>query len=204
MTGPAGRAGPRPRSGPALAVVPPRGPARVDPAAPATVEAALVRIERAAAVPGRRAGALAGVDPAALRRHWADLAVVVDPRPLTARADALRDAADVVRRQHVDTAEDLGPLWDTWAGPDAEAVQRRMSSLARSAQALVGELSATADNLDDAASAVVAVVHDLANRAYAVNHAFDDAALQGFLAALHAARHACAAAWARAERPPAP
>jgi uncharacterized protein YukE len=184
--------------------VPPRGPARVDPAAPATVEAALARIEHhlASVAPAGRRGVLAGLDAAALRRRWADLAALADPRPLTARADALREAADAVRRQHVDTAEDLGPLWDTWAGPDAEAVQRRMSSLARSAQALVGELAATADLLDDAASAVVSTVHDLANRAHAVNQTLDEPTLAAFLAALRAAGEHCAAAWARAERPP--
>lgn len=200
MTGPGGRGG----RGPGLRAVPPRGPVRVDPAAPATVQAAIARIEQLLASPGGRRGALAGIDPAGLHARWAALAVVADPRPLTARADALRTAADAVRRQHVDTAEDLGPLWDTWAGPDAEAVQRRMSSLARSAQALVGELSTTADGLDDAAIAVVAVVHDLGNRAHAVVHGGDDQALRAFLAGLAGARDRCADAWARAEPSPRP
>lgn len=201
MTGP----GRRPVTpGRALRVVPPRGPERVDPAAPATVEAVVVRLEHHLASPAARRGPLAGLDPTTVRRRWIDLAALADPRPLAARAEALREAADAVRRQHVDTAEDLGPLWDTWAGPDAEAVQRRMSSLARSAHALVGELSATADALDDAAGAVVSTVHDLANRAHALHQAFDERAAAAFVGALGAAHETCAAIWARAARPPAP
>lgn len=200
---PQGRASPPPVAAPArLQVVPPRGPARVDPAATAAVEAAVRLAERHLSLPPGRRGPFPGVDAHSVRARWAELARGGDPRPLGARADALRAAADEVRRQHLDTAEDLGPLWDTWAGPDAEAVQRRMSSLARSAQALVGELSATADQLDDAAGAIVATVHDLARRADRLRQRFDEPGLRDFVDALDAAREANAAAWSRAARPP--
>jgi hypothetical protein len=76
-----------------------------------------------------------------------------------------------VRRQHVDTAEDLGPLWDTWAGPSADAVQQRVSALARSAHGLVGELGDTADVFEVAAARVAAAVRDLADGAAAVRPA---------------------------------
>lgn len=167
------------------------------------IETAVRLAERHLSLPPARRGLFPGADPGAVRRRWTELSAEADPRALTARADALREAADAVRRQHVDTAEDLGPLWDTWAGPDAEAVQRRMSSLARSAHSLVGELSASADALDDAAGAVVAAVHDLAGHAHAVDQAFDEDRLRAFLGALTAAREACASAWSRAVSPPA-
>src|SRR3954466_2962600 len=91
-------------------------------------------------------------DPATVIRAGADARQLPDPAALAEQAGALREAATVVRRQHVDTAEDLGPLWDTWAGPSADAVQQRVSALARYAHGLVGELGDTADVFEVAAA----------------------------------------------------
>jgi uncharacterized protein YukE len=106
-----------------------------------------------------------------VRRAGADARELPDPAAFAAQAEALREAADEVRRQHLGTAEDLGPLWDTWAGPSADAVQRRVSALARSAQGLVGELGDAADVLEVAAERVAVAVRDLASGSAAVRPA---------------------------------
>lgn len=91
------------------------------------------------------------------------LADPADLAPLAAHAASVREAAASVRRQHTETAEDLGPLWDTWAGPAAEAVQNRVSALARSAHALIVELEDTADRLADAHDRIVEALEALAD-----------------------------------------
>ncbi len=125
------------------------------------------------AVPPRWRGVPSGpdTDPATVRRAGARARELPDAAALATQAEALREAATLVRRQHVDTAEDLGPLWDTWAGPSADAVQQRVSALARSAHGLVGELGDTADVLEVAAARVAAAVRDLADGAAAVRPA---------------------------------
>lgn len=164
-----------------LRLVPAAGP--VDLAGPpraallAAVDAAVglltTHLARWAALPPRWRGIPAGpdTDPATVQRAGAGARELPDPAALAEQAEALREAAAVVRRQHVDTAEDLGPLWDTWAGPSADAVQRRVSALARSAHGLVGELGDTADVFEVAASRVAAAVRDLAAGAAAVRPA---------------------------------
>ncbi|GAA4811939.1 hypothetical protein GCM10023200_57180 [Actinomycetospora chlora] len=164
-----------------LRLVPAAGPVDVGgpsrPALLAAVDAAVgvltAHLARWAALPPRWRGVPAGpdTDPATVARAGAQARELPDPVALAEQADALREAADVVRRQHVDTAEDLGPLWDTWAGPSADAVQRRVSALARSAHGLVGELGDTADVVDTAAGQVAAAVRDLAAGAAAVRPA---------------------------------
>ena len=130
-------------------------------------------LTRWAALPPRWRGIPAGpdTDPATVRRAGAEARELPDPAALAAQAEALREAATQVRRQHVDTAEDLGPLWDTWAGPSADAVQKRVSALARSAHGLVGELGDTADVFEVAAATVAAASRDLAAGAAAVRPA---------------------------------
>lgn len=164
-----------------LRLVPAAGP--VDVAGPpraallAAVDAAVgvltTHLPRWAALPPRWRGIPSGpdTDPATVARAGADTRELPDPVALAEQAAALREAADVVRRQHVDTAEDLGPLWDTWAGPSADAVQRRVSALARSAHGLVSELGDTADVFEAAAGRVAAAVRDLAAGAAAVRPA---------------------------------
>ncbi|MDD7917889.1 hypothetical protein [Actinomycetospora callitridis] len=127
-------------------------------------------LTRWTALPPRWRGIPAGpdTDPATVRRAGAEARELPDPAALAAQAEALREAATQVRRQHVDTAEDLGPLWDTWAGPSADAVQKRVSALARSAHGLVGELGDTADVFEVAAATVAAASRDLAAGAAAV------------------------------------
>jgi len=130
-------------------------------------------LTRWAALPPRWRGIPAGpdTDPATVRRAGAEARELPDPAALAAQGEALREAATQVRRQHVDTAEDLGPLWDTWAGPSADAVQKRVSALARSAHGLVGELGDTADVFEVAAATVAAASRDLATGAAAVRPA---------------------------------
>lgn len=130
-------------------------------------------LARWAALPPHWRGVPAGpdTDPATVRRAGAEARELPDPAALAAQAEALREAATQVRRQHVDTAEDLGPLWDTWAGPSADAVQKRVSALARSAHGLVGELGDTADVFEVAAGTVAAASRDLAAGAAAVRPA---------------------------------
>ncbi len=166
---------------PGLRLVPAPGP--VDLAGPprpallASVDAAVtvltVHLPRWSRVPARWRGTRPGPDtePATVRRAGADVRELPDPVAFAAQAAALREAADEVRRQHVGTAEDLGPLWDTWAGPSADAVQRRVSALARSAHGLVGELGDAADVLEVAGERVAAAVRDLAAGAAAVRPA---------------------------------
>lgn len=164
-----------------LRIAPAPGP--VDLAGPdratllATVDAAVgvltTHLARWSALPPRWRGVPAGpdTDPATVRRAGAQARELPDPGALAAQADALREAATLVRRQHVDTAEDLGPLWDTWAGPSADAVQKRVSALARSAHGLVSELGDTADVFEVAAARTAAAVRDLAAGAAAVRPA---------------------------------
>ncbi len=130
-------------------------------------------LTRWAVLPPRWRGIPAGpdTDPATVRRAGAEARELPEPAALAAQAEALREAATQVRRQHVDTAEDLGPLWDTWAGPSADAVQKRVSALARSAHGLVGELGDTADVFEMAAATVAAASRDLAAGAAAVRPA---------------------------------
>ncbi|MEJ2888225.1 hypothetical protein [Actinomycetospora aeridis] len=139
----------------------------------AAVGVLTTHLARWSSLPPRWRGVPAGpdTDPATVRRAGAEARELPDPGALAAQADALREAATLVRRQHVDTAEDLGPLWDTWAGPSADAVQRRVSALARSAHGLVTELGDTADVFEVAASRVAAAVRDLAAGAAAVRPA---------------------------------
>jgi uncharacterized protein YukE len=166
---------------PGLRVVPAPGP--VDLAGPsraallASVDDAVTllttHLPRWSRIPARWRGTRPGADtdPTTVRRAGADVHSLPDPTAFAAQARALREAADEVRRQHLGTAEDLGPLWDTWAGPSADAVQRRVSALARSAQGLVGELGDAADVLEVAAERVAAAVRDLAAGAAAVRPA---------------------------------
>ncbi|PVZ07872.1 hypothetical protein [Actinomycetospora cinnamomea] len=130
-------------------------------------------LPRWSAVPPRWRGVPSGpdTDPETVRRAGAEARELPDPAALAAQAEALREAATLVRRQHVETADDLGPLWDTWAGPSADAVQKRVSALARSAHGLVGELGDTADVFEVAAARVAAAVRDLAAGAAAVRPA---------------------------------
>lgn len=163
------------RLAPAAGPVDLAGPDR--PALLAAVDAAVgvltTHLARWSALPPRWRGVPAGpdTDPATIRRAGAEARELPDPAALAAQADALREAVTLVRRQHVDTAEDLGPLWDTWAGPSADAVQRRVSALARSAHGLVSELGDTADVFEAAAARVAAGVRDLAAGAAAVRPA---------------------------------
>lgn len=163
------------RLAPAAGPVDLAGPDR--PALLAAVDAAVgvltTHLARWSALPPRWRGVPAGpdTDPATIRRAGAEARELPDPAALAAQADALREAVTLVRRQHVDTAEDLGPLWDTWAGPSADAVQRRVSALARSAHGLVTELGDTADVFEAAAARVAAGVRDLAAGAAAVRPA---------------------------------
>ncbi|GAA4865953.1 hypothetical protein [Actinomycetospora straminea] len=163
------------RLAPAAGPVDLAGPDR--PALLSAVDAAVgvlaTHLARWSALPPRWRGVPAGpdTDPATIRRAGAEARELPDPVALAAQADALREAVTLVRRQHVDTAEDLGPLWDTWAGPSADAVQRRVSALARSAHGLVTELGDTADVLEVAAARVAAGVRDLAAGAAAVRPA---------------------------------
>jgi uncharacterized protein YukE len=160
-----------PAAGPVDVAGPPR------PALLAAVDAAVAvlttHLARWAALPPRWRGVPAGPDtePATVVRAGQEARELPEPAALAEQAEALREAADLVRRQHVDTAEDLGPLWDTWAGPSADAVQRRVSALARSAHGLVGELGDTADVFEAAAGQVAAAVRDLASGAAAVRPA---------------------------------
>lgn len=136
-------------------------------------------------------------EPAAARLNarWAEVRDLTEPADLARLADhvtALTDAAVSVRRQHTETAEDLGPLWDTWAGPAAEAVQDRVSALARSAQALVTELESTADRLADAHDRILAALEDLASSVA------DEP--DGTEAACEHARDSCRQAWDDARR----
>ncbi|GAA4753898.1 hypothetical protein [Actinomycetospora chibensis] len=139
----------------------------------AAVGVLATHLTRWAALPPCWRGIPAGpdTDPATVRRAGAEARELPDPAALAAQAEALREAATQVRRQHVDTAEDLGPLWDTWAGPSADAVQKRVSALARSAHGLVGELGDTADVFEVAAATVAAAARDLAAGAAAVRPA---------------------------------
>ncbi|MDD7966583.1 hypothetical protein [Actinomycetospora lemnae] len=163
------------RLAPAAGPVDLAGPDR--PALLAAVDAAVgvltTHLARWSALPPRWRGVPAGpdTDPATIRRAGAEARELPDPAALAAQADVLREAVTLVRRQHVDTAEDLGPLWDTWAGPSADAVQRRVSALARSAHGLVTELGDTADVFEAAAARVAAGVRDLAAGAAAVRPA---------------------------------
>ncbi|MHC1562902.1 hypothetical protein ACR9E3_28405 [Actinomycetospora sp. C-140] len=164
-----------------LRLVPAAGP--VDVAGPpraallAAVDAAVGLLtgglSRWAALPPRWRGVPSGpdTDPATVARAGADARDLPDPAALAGQAEALREAVTLVRRQHIDTAEDLGPLWDTWAGPSADAVQQRVSALARSAHGLVAELGDTADVFEAAAGQVAAAVRDLAAGAAAVRPA---------------------------------
>ncbi|MFC5141235.1 hypothetical protein ACFPK1_23565 [Actinomycetospora rhizophila] len=142
-----------------------------------TVDAAVgvltTHLARWSALPPRWRGVPAGpdTDPATVRRAGAEARELPDPAALAAQAEALREAVTLVRRQHVETAEDLGPLWDTWAGPSADAVQKRVSALARSAHGLVSELGDTADVFEVAAAHTAAAVRDLAAGAAAVRPA---------------------------------
>lgn len=165
----------------ALRLAPAPGP--VDLAGPdratllTTVDAAVgvlaTHLARWSALPPRWRGVPAGpdTDPATVRRAGGEARELPDPAALAAQAEALREAVTLVRRQHIETAEDLGPLWDTWAGPSADAVQKRVSALARSAHGLVSELGDTADVFEVAAARTAAAVRDLAAGAAAVRPA---------------------------------
>lgn len=160
-----------PAAGPVDVAGPPR--AALLAAVDAAVAVLTTHLPRWAALPPRWRGVPAGpdTDPATVARAGAEARELPDPAALAGQAQALREAATVVRRQHVDTAEDLGPLWDTWAGPSADAVQRRVSALARSAHGLVAELGETADVFEAAAGRVATAVRDLAAGAAAVRPA---------------------------------
>lgn len=113
-----------------------------------------------------RLAGCAGSTSSDLSARWDAVRRLCDPADLehlAGHATSLHEATDSVRRQHTETAEDLGPLWDTWAGPAAEAVQDRVSALARSAHALVVELETTAGRLTDAHDRVVDAVATLAD-----------------------------------------
>jgi len=160
-----------PEAGPVDVAGPPR--AALLGAVDTAVGVLTTHLTRWTALPPRWRGVPAGpdTDPATVRRAGAEARELPDPAALAAQAEALREAAAQVRRQHVDTAEDLGPLWDTWAGPSADAVQKRVSALARSAHGLVGELGDTADVFEVAAATVAAASRDLAAGAAAVRPA---------------------------------